>query len=499
MDPIEIPPGIVTKATKVSMSSNWRDGNLIRWKDDRLTPVGGWEEIDYGEGAFESRIRAVHTWSDNTGNKYVAYLCEAHLYVDIGGELSDVSPVDPIVPPYSDVTAGGYGDYLYSYDTYGTPRPEVERERTVSPCYTLDNWGETLLAMTSPDGRLLQWDPSAPTDPALAVVDAPVANRTFVVTPERFVMVFGKGGDARKFGWSQQEDINNWTIASVTSKAGEYDVEPAAPILSAKVCRDGVLMFTTVKAYLIRFVGLPYIYSYEPLIDGCIPISTASLIATGAGVIWPSESNFWMYDGGTIIPIDCPIWDTINISLTYGRYEAAGVNVSSLSELWWFYPSTDERFADQYVIYNYAKGWWSRGKLSRSCGVSSAYDTYPIMCVDTRAFRHESGLVYPDAPELPFAETFNLNLQSGSRMVTIDQMIPNVEGDVSDVRISFLKTDDRSRGVEVATPKKMIRANGWLDVRETGRDFRMRITSETATARWTSGQHLIGLIGRGSK
>ena len=57
---------------------------------------------------------------------------------------------------------GGYGDGLYSAEDYGTPRSDV----TIIPidmlpnAWTLDNFGQILLAMTSPDSRLLQWDPS---------------------------------------------------------------------------------------------------------------------------------------------------------------------------------------------------------------------------------------------------------------------------------------------------------------------------------------------------
>ena len=57
--------------------------------------------------------------------------------------------------------------------------------------------------------------------------------RCFVVTPERFIQLFGMfndgtadGGSARRFGWCNQEDPSSWAFSDVTSQAGYLDVEP---------------------------------------------------------------------------------------------------------------------------------------------------------------------------------------------------------------------------------------------------------------------------------
>ena len=53
---------------------------------------------------------------------HIAYLyADAHLYVDTGGILTDITPVGGIQPP-TPVGEGGYGDSFYSDDEYGTPR-----------------------------------------------------------------------------------------------------------------------------------------------------------------------------------------------------------------------------------------------------------------------------------------------------------------------------------------------------------------------------------------
>ena len=155
--PLAIPPGVVATPTKKMRSSNWAEVNLCRWVEGQLAPIGGQAQYDYG---FASRCRAVHQWYDLGGILYIAYLCETNIYVDIGGTLTEITPVDGLTGP-TNPTVGGYSDGPYSDDTYGTPRsaPGILPIDVLPNAWSLSNFGQILLAMTSPDSRLLEWDP----------------------------------------------------------------------------------------------------------------------------------------------------------------------------------------------------------------------------------------------------------------------------------------------------------------------------------------------------
>ena len=73
--------------------------------------------------------------------------------------------------------------------------------------WTLDNWGEYLLALASHDGTIYEW-PLAGV--AVPLANAPVNNKSFVVTNERIVMAIGANGDPRLVKWSDQE--NNTSV-----------------------------------------------------------------------------------------------------------------------------------------------------------------------------------------------------------------------------------------------------------------------------------------------
>ena len=190
--PLEIPPGVVATGTKNQRSSNWIEANFVRWREGQLTPMGGQAQFTNVVGGvekyvFASRCKMIHGWYGLDGTYHIAYLCEAHLYVDTGGTLTDISPTPAITPPSGLV--GGFGDGLYDVDNYGTPRsiPGYVAITKVPDAYSLDNFGSILYAMTSADGRLLMWDPAvggaAVVQPAASGRGPVPHGRCFVVTP----------------------------------------------------------------------------------------------------------------------------------------------------------------------------------------------------------------------------------------------------------------------------------------------------------------------------
>ena len=88
---------------------------------------------------------------------------------------------------------------------------------------------------------------------------------------------------------------------------------------------------------------------------------------------------------------------------------------------------------------------------------------------------------------LPFAETFDLTLTTGSRLTTVKQLIPDVEAveatdptvianAIANLRYSLFYRNSRSLGApELQSPLVPVRSDGYVDFRVTGRDVRLRI------------------------
>jgi hypothetical protein len=494
----DIPPGVVNEVSKKRNTSNWRETHLVRWERNTLRPVGGWEKLIFS-GTFASRLREMHRWIDNSGIQWTAYLCEQHCYVESGdGTLVDITPEDGLEAPGAP-GEGGYGDDVYGTEDYGEPRGDDDRINVITPTYTLGNWGEELRVMTSADGRLLRWSPSSPTDLLVAVENAPTGNRSFIVTPERFIMLFGAGGNNANFVWSDQEDDTEWTPGT-TTKAGGFVIEPYSPIIAELRVPNGILMFSAQGGYLISFIGAPYYYNYAPITDCPPPLSAASIVEVPDGAFWPGLNGPWVYNGVSASPVDCPIWDWITdaINPNSSKRESVSINIPARFEVWFFFVSgADMDYNNRVVIYNYARKQWSMGKLGRTCGVSSPNDPYPLMSDGTNVWRHETGFNYPDLTELPWAETFSLNV-GGMNMATIVQMLPEVAGGRDAVQFRLIKSTNPTSGPETFSDPKLIRTNGFVDIRETARDFRLRVEM-VKKKEWSFGPFELTIAGRGSK
>ena len=516
--PLEIPPGVVAKPTKNQRSSNWAEANLMRWVEGQMAPIGGQSKYNF---SFASRAKKIHGWFGLDQVYHIAFLCEAHLYVLTGGTLTDISPTPPIQAP-TPVGEGGYSDSFYNDDVYGTPRtiPSVVAQDKAPSAYSLDNFGSILYAMTSSDGRLLMWDPAVGGAAVVQPEDAgrgPVPKgRCFVVTNERFVMIFGvaqdgtiEGGKQNRFAWCDQENPGAWDYSNVTSQAGFLDIEPASPIICASATRNGVLIFTAKKAYNSQFLGLPYIYNYIELGNNCTPWSPQSMSATSSMMTWMSKQGLFAFDGTSITPMNCAVrpWVDDDIDLLQVREQACMIHVGDFSEVWWFFPQNGQTKNTRCIIYSYKEGWWSMGRMARTAGITSSYTAHTIMADDTIAYQHEVPNAYPTDVPLPWAETFDLNLNSGAKLTTLKQLIPDIDGDPTNLLYSVFYRTSRSAGTpELQTVPQQVRGDGYVDFRVTARDLRLRIEvgappgqPRPGVTHVSVGAHLVDSVARGDR
>jgi hypothetical protein len=348
--------------------------------------------------------------------------------------------------------------------------------------------------------------------------------RCFVVTQERFLMIFGStqdgtvgDGSFRRFAWCDQENPGAWDYSNVTSQAGFLDIEPASPIICAIETRVGILFWTGKKAYVSQFLGIPYVYNYVELADNCTPWSPQSMATTSSLTLWFSEQGVFSFDGTSIMPVQCRVrpWIDDDIDPIQVRELAFAAHLGEFSEWWWFFPGLGSPFNTKAVVYNYKEGWWTQAQLSRSAGITSSYTAHPIFADDFVAFQHEVGAVYANANApvvLPFAESFDLNINSGGVLTTVKQLLPDVEAvDATDptiianalanLRYSLFFRNSRSLGTpESQTPLITPRADGFVDMRTTGRDIRLRIDVASPIIQpFTLGQHLIDAVPRGDR
>ena len=519
--PVTIPPGVVRNSTPAGVGLHWYDSHLMRWVQGRMRPVLGWEEISYaGFAGFASPIRALHRWVDQQGFERVAVLCEEHLYVVEGdATVTDITPIEErnaddsvryaagIIGPGSSLVSGGYGGGKYDQGVYDTPRPPRPYVRRIGEVWRLNNWGEHLIAMASTDGRLLRWIPGEPHAERVKGQEsdatdffAPEGNRTFVITPERYLILFGMDGQVNKFGWCSQENIEDWDFANTTNTAGFYEVEPMSRIIDAQVARYTTIFWTVSGAYVIEYKALPYIYTYAYLGSHAGPLSGQSATVYSGTVIWPALDGFWQFDGSAVSQVPCPVQDWFQQLLDdkAGRAHMAGWFNGAASEVWWCFPEKGRTENNKLIIYNFEERWWSIGNLDRTCGYPGTLAAYPIMATTATIFRHEKGSYYPGA-DLPWIRSGQISPDGAGKIrATTKQLLVDTDAPLDAVSYEIIATKGRFQGAQEYTKgPKLPRLQGKVDYRITGRDFAVKMASTRSGLAWSFGQGAILIAPRG--
>ena len=330
----------------------------------------------------------------------------------------------------------------------------------------------------------------------------PTSNRGVIVTPERFAVCFGCAGESRRVGWSGQEDYTEWNFSSATTTAGFVDLDTQSKIVMAAPVREGTLIFTEEEVWLMKYVGLPYIYGFERIGFGCGLISPKSFASFSGRCIWMSSNGFWIFDGGYVKPLPSDVSNYVlqDMDPEAGLLYTHGSENGTFNEVWFWYPSTGNSTPDQYVCYNYMEGWWGLGAMTRTAASPSGIYPYPIASdEDNYLYYHENGWTAAGVPLVGYryAETGSLNLANGETLMTVKQAITDSGYGYASTELTFYASTTPEAAETTAGPYTP-RSSGYTDVRVTGREIRYRVEA-TEDAPWSVGDIRLDLTPRGKR
>jgi hypothetical protein len=437
--------------------------------------------------------RGMLTWRTNSDERYIAAGTPTKLYaMSEGGVLKDITPTT-FTSGITDATLKtGYGYGTYGSSAYGVARPDLG---AIIPATTwsMDSWGEYLVACSSADGQLLEWQLgfTTPTK-AVAITNAPTSCAAVMTTAERFVFGLGASGNPRKVSWCDQENNTVWT-PSATNQAGDFEINSVGSIKCGKRVRGINLIFTDVDVHVATYIGLPYVYSFEKAGSGCGVISSQAVAAIDTAAIWMSKSGFWVYDG-YVKPLVSDVGDYIFQNINYNQSSKVyAVHNSKYGEIIWFYPSSASNENDSYVVYNYREGHWAIGSLARTAGTDRGVFTNPLMISsDGYIYEHEVGFTYDGGT--PYAESGPYEIGNGDNIMSVRRVIPD-EQTLGEVVVSF-KT--RMYPMATETTYGPYSAAQPTDVRFAARQVKVRYTGDVLDD-WRVGVNRFDVVAMGKR
>lgn len=442
---------------------------------------GSFEYADTETGAYVSGgfIEGEFSFFENSGDLRLTY------YNGIG-PLASGSGFG--VGPYG---AGGYGTGIPPIVGIGTPINAVD--------WTLDNWGETLIACPL-SGPIYSWNPTFGDPVAQIISGAPVVNQgAFVAMPQRQVVAWGSTFtgivDPLLIRWSDVDDYTQWT-ALINNQAGSYRIPKGSRIVQCIQGPQQGLVWTDLAVWAMQYSGLPYVYQFNELGTGCGLIGRRAAGSMNGVVYWMGQSQFFRLAGGGVEPIRCPVWDVVFQDLDTNNIDKIRFAANSrFGEITWYYPTVSNGGeVSHYVKYNVLLDQWDFGQLARTAWINESVLGPPIGAgSDTYIYQHETS---PDADGQPMLSSFQTGyfaMTEADVKMFVDQVWPDMKWGYyggtqgANVKMTFYVTDYPGQTPEVYGPYIMTQSTTFFTPRFRGRLVSIKIESDDIGSWWRLG------------
>jgi len=304
-----------------------------------------------------------------------------------------------LVPSGLDVftTGLGWGASYWNRGTWGSAATiGIGQQLRI---WTNDNFGQNLV-FAPRGGGIYYWDANLGTAYRGVPLSTAANNASYsgqyvpqvtnvVVSSaiQRFVIAFGANSyeannasttfDPMLVRWSDQENPFEW-VPQITNQAGEFRLSNGSYIMDAQATRQEILIWTDSAIYSMQYLGPPYVWGFQILMDNISIMSPNCSITINNVTYWMGNDKFYMYSG-RVETLPCALWQYVfdDINKDQAWQVAVGAN-EGYNEVWWFYCSTNNTVIDKYIIYNYLERVWYYGTLNRTSWLDSGIRQNPM-------------------------------------------------------------------------------------------------------------------------
>jgi hypothetical protein len=359
-----------------------------------------------------------------------------------------LSTVPPVLPNYG-YGVGGYGLGGYGQGSIYTPIAPITAQ-----LWTLDHFGETLLACPG-NGPIYSWTPGLGETTLQIVATAPSVNGgIFVAMPAQILVAWASSINGVQqpnlVQWSDQLNYASW-VPTVTNQAGNATIPTGSRIVGGIQTPNQALIFTDIDVYAMNYLGgnaatEQLVFGFNQIAKGCGLIGPRAVGVLNAEVFWLSQGQFMTLSNGGVEAIPCPIWDIIFQDLDQNNLNKIIAAPNSLfNEMAWYYPSvsggTGEN--DSYVKFNTLENAWDYGKLIRTAWQDQSPAGYPLGgSTGGYIYQHEVGTSAAGAP-------LNWSFSTGVFMISEGDDMSFVDWILTDWRYGLINNPASNQNVTV--------------------------------------------------
>jgi hypothetical protein len=428
-----------------------------------------------------------------------------------GGGTGDANYQINPGPAFS-TAAYGWGTDGYGLGAWGEPST-VSNVTLEARQWSLDNFGEDLIA-TQLNGGTYRWDTSSGTSTRAAIVaNAPTASRlSLVSTPDRHLVLLGtentigtpSSQDDLLIRFSDQENITTYQ-PTAENTAGSLRIADGSRIMAAERSRGQILIWTDTSLHSMQFIGPPFTFGLRQLGSKCGIIGSHAGVDLNGVSYWMSQDSFYLFDG-TVKKLPCSVEQFVfnNLNQTASENAFAGHN-GEFNEIIWFYARTGSDQINALVVYNYLEGTWWTGTLTRTSWIDRELYDNPIATQylanttannetilgltagATQIYLHEQGNDADGEAIEAFLKSGAVQIGQGDDFSFVSRLIPDIQNQSGTLNLDFefLRYPNDANAVTKST--SFTSGTEKVDLRGRGRQFTANIVSNTTGTAWRLG------------
>jgi len=395
----------------------------------------------------------------------------------------------------------GYGIGGYGSGGYGTGTTPVAATGTpiTTADWTLDNWGEILIACPY-DGAIYQWNPASNSLIASVIPNAPILNQgAFVAMPQRQIVTWGSTfngiADPLLIRWCDINNFNSWIGTSV-NQAGSYRIPKGSKIVQCIQGPQQGLIWTDLAVWAMQYVDLPFVYQFNEIGNGCGLIGRKAAGSINGITYWMSQSSFFRLSGNGVEPVMCPVWDVIFQDLDQTNLDKIRFAANSrFGEISWYYPTIGNGGEiNAYVKYNLVLNQWDYGLLQRTAWINQSVLGPPIGAdAAGYIYQHETSKNADGQAMNSYFQTGYFTLAEGDVKTFIDQVWPDMKWGYFEgtqnatILLTFYVTDYPGATPIAYGPFTLTQATDYITPRFRGRLVSIKIESNDVDSFWRIG------------